>query len=97
MRGVRTGAGSRGGRTWWRPVNRPTPTTTACADTHTGPHNRCEHPTPPPPGYHRCAADTGCPIVISDRSPLTLCWSHLDDDTHLAGLYPYRDLLEATP
>ena len=27
-------------------------------------HMNCHHPTPPPPGYHHCEGDGGCPILL---------------------------------
>lgn len=85
-------AGGHHGQHPWRPTERP-PTTVACTDPHRGPHNRCSHPSPPPPGYHRCAGENGCPILIANRHPARLCQNHADDAV-AADLRPYRDLLE---
>lgn len=47
----------------WRPVERePAPAT--CPKPYRGPHNRCAHQTPLPPGYVVCAGDPGCPYRI---------------------------------
>lgn len=27
-------------------------------------HMRCNHPTPPPPGFHYCQGDPGCAILL---------------------------------
>src|SRR5262245_52853947 len=30
-------------------------------------HRRCAHPTPGPPGYHRCRGDLACPARLRAR------------------------------
>lgn len=35
-------------------------------DPHIGPHNRCQHPTPAPAGYVRCAGEPGCAFRIPE-------------------------------
>jgi len=59
-----------------------TETVYACEDPRTGTvrHNRCVHPTPPPPGRRRCLGDPACAIWLPDQpgAPL-LCRMHEDE------------------
>lgn len=59
----RGNAGGTQGSQAWRPVERPADVI-ACTNLRTGPHNRCTHGTPPPPGLTPCEGDNACPFRL---------------------------------
>src|SRR5688572_10087508 len=42
-------------------------------------HMRCAHPTPTPPGFHRCQGHWGCNFRLPDGGP-KVCYYHRDAD-----------------
>jgi hypothetical protein len=39
-------------------------------------HMNCPHPTPPPPGWHHCPGENGCPILL--QAGHRYCRTHAD-------------------
>lgn len=39
-------------------------------------HMNCPHPTPPPPGWHHCTGENGCPILL--QAGHRYCRTHAD-------------------
>lgn len=80
-------AGGAHGTDAHRPIDRPPPIT-ACGSKvppagqpptprtglRVGPHNRCTHPTPPPPGRNHCRGDNGCAFRLP--TGVDLCPEH---------------------
>lgn len=93
----RTQAGGNNGQQAWRPVDRPADTQ-ACTNLRTGPHNRCTHPTPPPPATIPCAGDPGCPYRIPThlaRGGRAVCPWHTELAIHHDAHQRLADLMGA--
>lgn len=91
-----------GERGSWRQVRsatadqlRPPGLKNRCKGAQIGPHNRCDHPTPEPPGWRRCQADPGCPHRLHHRSRHRYCRWHRDLHGEATQRDAYATIMES--